>query len=266
MIIELARRLRFGARSILAYSASIVVFEYLLVVVYQTLDLESIRPILETLPRGLQAMMGTEAERLLSPQGFLTLVFTHPVILVLLSAFPLAFAAGALAGEIERRTITLVLIRPISRREVAWAVVVTMLVGVAVTVLALWGGIALWIRVRHLGPINLRAFAWAAASGVAALWVIGAVAVLASAGTSEAGRASGLGVGFALGSYVANYLANLSPDYAWLARYSLFAYWDPQGVVTRGGLRWGDAAVMLAAAAVVISLAVVVFDRRDIAV
>ncbi len=266
MSAEIRRRLRFAARSLVIYSLSIVLFEYLLVRVFQTLPLGTLRPVLETLPRALQAVLGSEFERLLSAEGFLAIVFTHPVILVLLGAFPIAYAAGALAGEVEARTIALVLVRPISRKQVAASVALTVIFGVAFMAASLWGGVALWSRLRGLGPINLAAFAWAAASGAAAFWTIGGVALLASAATSESGRAAGIGIAFALGSYMANYLANLSPGWHWLARYSLFAYWDPQGVIRRGGVVWPDVGVLIALTVLSIGLAVVIFDRRDIPV
>jgi len=52
----------------------------------------------------------------------------------------------------------------------------------------------------------------------------------------------------------------------WLARYSIFAYWDPQGVIRRGTVIASDVGVILAIAMISMFLAVIVFDRRDIAV
>jgi len=263
---DLRRRLRFAVRTLAVYVVAIVLFEYLLVLVFDTLDVERVRPIFETLPRALQAMLGADAERLLSAQGFLGIIFTHPVMLVLLLAFPIAFAAGALAGEVERRTIALVLVRPITRRRIVASAALVLTLTVAALLTAVWGGIALWTRMRGLGPINLAPYGWAAAAGASLCWSIGGVTLLASAASSESGRAAGIGTGFALASYVANYLANLQPDWGWLARYSIFAYWDPQGVIRRGTVVASDVGVMLAIAMTSMLLAVIVFDRRDIAV
>ncbi len=92
------------------------------------------------------------------------------------------------------------------------------------------------------------------------------MALLSSAAASEAGRAGGVSAAFTLASYVADYVAKLSPHWAWLKRYSLFAYWDPQGVVARGGVIWSDVAVLLGVAVLTVLLGIVVFDRRDVAV
>ncbi len=248
------------------YCAAIVLFEYLLVVVYETLGTQTLGPVLQMLPPGIQALLGNENARLLTPGGFLAFLFMHPFVLVLMSAFPIAFASGALAGEVERRTIALILTRPISRRQVAGSVALTMTIGVATMCAALWGGLAMVTRIRGFGPINLVAFGWAAASGAAAFWAVGGVALLSSAAASEAGRAGGVSAAFTLASYVADYVAKLSPDWRWLKRYSLFAYWDPQGVVARGGVVWSDVAVLLGVAALTVLLGIVVFDRRDVAV
>jgi ABC-2 type transport system permease protein len=263
---ELLRRLRFTLRALGVYCAAIVLFEYLLVIVYGTLDAQNLGPVLQMLPPGIQALLGNEVARLLTLEGFLAFIFVHPFVLVLMSTFPIAFASGALAGEVERRTIALVLTRPISRRQVAGSVAVTMLIGVAVMCVALGGGLILITRLRGLGPIDLTAFGWATASAAAAFWAVGGVTLLSSSAASEAGRAGGVGAAFTLASYVANYVGNLAPDWKWLRRYSLFAYWDPQGVVTRGGVLWPDVAVLLGVAALTIVLALVVFDRRDVVV
>jgi ABC-2 type transport system permease protein len=263
---ELRRRLRFTLRALGVYCAAIVLFEYLLVVVYGTLGAQNLGPVLQMLPPGIQALLGNEVARLLTLEGFLAFIFVHPFVLVLMSAFPIAFASGALAGEVERRTIALVLTRPISRRQVAGSVAVTMMIGVTIMCAALWGGLALVTRLRGLGPIDLTALGWAAASAIAAFWAVGGVTLLSSAAASEAGRAAGVGAAFTLVSYVADYVANLSPDWRWLRRYSMFAYWDPQGVVTRGGVLWSDVAVLVGIAALTIVLALVVFDRRDVIV
>lgn len=263
---ELRRRLRFTLPAVGVYCAAIVLFEYLLVVVYGTLGAQNLGPVLQMLPPGIQALLGNEDARLLTLEGFLAFLFVHPFVLVLMSAFPIAFASSALAGEVERRTIALVLTRPISRRQVAGSVAVTMMIGVAVMCAALGGGLPLVTRLRGLGPINLTVFGWAAASGTAAFWAVGGVALLSSAAASEAGRAGGISAAFTLVSYVADYIAKLAPEWRWLKRYSLFAYWDPQGVVARGGVLWPDVAVLLGVAALTIVLAVVVFERRDVVV
>ncbi len=266
MGVELGRRFRFSARALLIYAATALMFQYLLVLVFRTLDVSALAPVMEMLPPGLRALLGAEAAELLSPQGFLALVFIHPVMLVLNTAFLVAFASGALAGEIERRSIALVLVRPVTRRQIVGGVALMLVFGSAVLMGLLWSGTALWTTVYGLGPVDLSAFVWVAGTGLAVLWAVGGVALLASAATSEVGRAAGLGAAFAIGSYVANYLANLSPDWRWLKAYSVFGYWDPQEIVRQGTGHWSDLPVPLAIAGAAFVLALVVFSRRDVAV
>ncbi|HET7264801.1 MAG TPA: ABC transporter permease subunit [bacterium] len=263
---EISRRLRFSLRALGVYSAGLVLFEYLLAVVYGTLGGPNLGAMVQLLPPGIQALLGNEVGRLLTPQGFLAFIFVHPFVLVLMSAFPIAFASGALAGEVERRTIALVLTRPISRRQVVTSIALVMVAGIVAMCAALWMGLVLVTRLRGLGPVDVTALGWAAASGTVAFWVIGGVTLLSSAAASEAGRAGAVGTAFALVSYVADYVANLAPAWRWLKRYSVFAYWDPQGVVARGGLIWSDVAVLVGVAALTTVLAVVVFERRDVVV
>lgn len=262
---EIRRRLHFSLRTIGIYSAAILLFEYVIITTFGSLCFEDLRGLFEAMPPVIKTLLGAQTAALLSLDGYLAIAFVHPVILVLLSAFPIAFAAGALAGEVEGRTVVLILARPVSRRQVVSAAALALAAGVAVMGVALWVGIALWTRLKGIEPVNLAAFGWAAASAAAMFAAVGGYSLLFSALTSEAGRAAGAGAMVTVVMYFLNYLAGLSSQWEPLRRYSLFAYWDPQGIVARGGLRWEDMAVLLGVAAVSMILAVVVFDRRDIA-
>ena len=266
MGVEFVRRARFGARALSAYAAAALLFQYLLVLVFRTLDIGALGPVMEMLPSGLRALLGAEAAELLSPRGFLALVFVHPVMLVLYIAFVIAFASGALAGEIERRSIALILVRRVTRRQIVGGVALMLLLGATVLMVLLWVGTALWTTVYGLGPVDLTAFAWVAGTGLALLWALSGVALLASAATSEGGRAAGLAVAFTIAAYVGNYLANLSTQWRWIKPYSVFGYWDPQEIVRQGTGQWTDLYVPLAVAAAGIVLALIVFSRRDVAV
>lgn len=263
---EFARRLRFTARALTIYVAAALLFQYLIVLVFRSIDVGALGPVMELLPQSVRAVIGAQVAELLSARGFLAFVFVHPVMIVLYLAFVIASASGALAGEIEERSIALVLVRPLTRNRIVGSVALTLLLGTLLLMGALWVGTAVWATVYDIGPVNLAAFAWVAGTGLAVIWSIAGVSLLASAATSEAGRAAGLGAAFAIAAYFGNYLANLSPDWRWLKPYAMFGYWDPQEIVRRGGGQWPDLYVPLAVALSGLILALIVFNRRDIAV
>jgi ABC-2 type transport system permease protein len=264
--VEFARRFRFAARALTIYVAAALLFQYLIVLVFRSIDVGALGPIMELLPESVRALIGAQVAELLSARGFLAFVFVHPVLIALYLAFVIAFASGALAGEIEERSIALILVRRVTRSQIVGGVALMLLLGTVLLLGLLWVGTAVWATIYDLGPISLTAFAWVAGTGLAVLWSIGGVSLLASAATSESGRAAGLGVAFAIAAYFGNYLANLAPDWRWLKPYSMFGYWNPQEIVRRGGGQWPDLYVPLAVAAVGLILALIVFNRRDIAV
>jgi ABC-2 type transport system permease protein len=266
MGVEFARRLRFTARALTIYIAAALLFQYLIVLVFRSIDVGALGPVMELLPQSVRALIGAQVAELLSARGFLAFVFVHPVMIVLYLAFVIAFASGALAGEIEERSIALLLVRRLTRSRIVGGVALTLFLGTILLMGFLWVGTVVWATVYGTGPISLRAFAWVAGTGLAVLWSIAGVALLASAATSESGRAAGLGVAFAIAAYFGNYLANLSPDWRWLKPYSMFGYWDPQEIVRRGGGQWADLYVPLAVAVAGVIAALIVFNRRDIAV
>ncbi|MBI2936339.1 MAG: ABC transporter permease subunit, partial [Chloroflexi bacterium] len=71
----------------------------------------------QQMPKGISAFLKAEGALLLAsgPQGYLAVAFRHPIFLVVLSSFAIATASGALAREIEHRTILILLARPLPR-------------------------------------------------------------------------------------------------------------------------------------------------------
>jgi hypothetical protein len=81
----------------------------------------------------------------------------------------------------------------------------------------------------------------------------------------DRGRAGGLAAGILIFMYLANVIAQLSPDLEWVARLSAFHYFDLKPVIDSGTYPLADTALYLAFAIGGWSLALVLFRRRDLA-
>jgi ABC-2 type transport system permease protein len=230
----------------------------------------------------------------------LTIGYLHPVLQTLICIWAVGRAAGALAGELDRGTMELLLAQPVPRGRVVLAHLVVDALVIPLLCLSLWSGTLLgtWligpfevnmepIRLLNLqftvDPITLRVDPWAFGVG---LWNVGALMFAISGYTmflSSRGRyrlwSLGQAVLVTLVQFVINVLGQLWDGVAWLRPFTVFYYYQPQRIVLHRewavdpGLVWNGGtplvslnviAVLLTVGAVGYGLAYLTFTRRDL--
>jgi ABC-type transport system involved in multi-copper enzyme maturation permease subunit len=264
------RLLRRGLAGTLALLAGIAIFQFLNPLIADSLGgAGGVQSLIETLPASLRAVARIQPELIgfSGLAGYLSLGFTHPLYLVLLSSTTVGFTGRSLAGEIDRGTIALALARPISRRRAYLARVV----GLVVLCLALGvvGSAGIWLGVivsRPAGdfePMHLLAL-----SGVAILlsWAIGGLTLWCSAASSTTGRVVAWATAVLVIFYFVDYFAELWSVLEPIAPVSLLAYFDPGHALVNGQVRPLDAAVLTLAGLGGVIIGAVVFERRDLTI
>jgi ABC-2 type transport system permease protein len=214
-------------------------------------------------PRAISAFLGGSAD-LLHPVGWLALGMTHPITLALLTAAAFNVGAGAVATEIERGTIDLVLSRPVGRARFLTAKAAAALVMVtAVEVGGLLGVLVARATVNGVGEVPLPG----AVKAFGVSWVLFAafakLAVLASARSSLRGHALGFSVAIVVGTFFVNFAALLVDGLYGLRFASPFHYFRPADVMSDGA-RAGDVLVLAGLLAAAGVAAMWWFARRDL--
>jgi beta-exotoxin I transport system permease protein len=198
---------------------------------------------------------------------YLSIAFTHPLVLILLCVFAIAVASRALAGEIERGTVDVLLALPVTRLQFALASGAACAAGLALLLLVHWAGLRLglqWTGVRPPGR-TLSALGYASLNLAALAFCVGGYSFLCSALASERGRAAGLAAGITVTFYFFNVLAQLWERAKFMENLSIFHYHRPLPLLTSGAPAWGDLAVLCSLAALTFLAALWLFARRDIA-
>jgi hypothetical protein len=180
------------------------------------------------IPAALRQFLGVDRLPLNTLSGFLSVAWQHPFLLAALLAVPIALTSALLAGEVEHRTMSLILTRRVGR--------VTLVLSAAMAT-AVWCGVA-------AGAGAIGSLAGAQLMGLSAqvktstlfalalnlfmlMLAVGGMSLLFSAASSERTDAVGWTVTLTLLMYVAHFAAQVWPAAEPWGEISLFHYYTP---------------------------------------
>jgi ABC-2 type transport system permease protein len=252
--------------------------------------------------RVAQTMVGGESVHFERAMDVLSIGYVHPLMQILFCIWAIGRAAGAIAGEIDRGTMELLLAQPIPR----WRVIVAHLsvdaIVIPILCLSLWSGTILGTQLvgpyevstadleksqkllpfpLKVDPTLLAIDPWAFAPG---MWNVGTL-IFAVSGITMAlssvgrfrNRVIGIAVLVTLLQFLVNVVGQLWDTVAWLRPFTVFYYYQPQQIILTGRWTmdplalWGDGhaavpvlAVLFGVGAVSYALALLAFTRRDL--
>jgi ABC-2 type transport system permease protein len=233
----------------------------------------------------MQTLMGGESIRINSTLDMLSIGYVHPLMQIIFCIWAVGRASGAIAGEIDRGTMELLLAQPIARWRVVFAHFLADVITIPLLCLALWAGN--WLGTGLVGMLQLGAARGMLVQVVdpcvfgPALWNVGALIFAVSGYTmalSAAGRFRNRVLGFAVLVTLVQFLVNVVGQ-LWdvvepLRPLTVFYYYQPQQIILSD--RWtvglGSPAllhvnavlVLFAVGAVGYAIALWTFCRRDL--
>ena len=170
--------------------------------------------------------------------------------------------ARALAGEEERNTMGLLLANPIRRSTVIYQKTVAMVLYAFVVGFATFAGVAVGSLLGNLGMSIGNIGATCLLVTLLGL-VYGGIALALSAATGRT-RVSIFGTtGLALIAFVANGLLPFNESLSGLAKWQPFYYYLSSDPLVNG-MNWGHGAIVTGLVVILVALAVVLFERRDL--
>jgi ABC-2 type transport system permease protein len=253
-----AHRLR-----VLVLTLALAAWGFLMPVIYATFGIQ-METILKSgiIPSAFLRLLGADP---FSLEGAIALGTVHPVALGLQLAYPVGFAAVAIAGERQRGTLEVLLSRPISRR----AVFATLLFAIAGFAAATTAGQILGTVVGALAfdvadGLDPTLLAFLGLNTVALLVALAAVCLAASSSFDRVGTPIAIGLALVIGGYVLEVLGTLWPDAAFLQPWSPFHYLRPLEIVA-GRASPGDLLVLGGVGVAAVAFGLWRFPRRDLA-
>lgn len=217
-------------------------------------------------PAMMNAFFGGTLTVVNAVNGWMIGGFVHPIVMLLLSSFIIAVATRALAGEVERGTIDILLACPVSRPRIVGVAMAAMVWGLVLLLGGIYTGTAIGAALAGASrEVDFRALALLVVNLFALFLAIGGYSFLFSALCSERGRAIAWAASVTAASWFINFLAEMWDKLQPLRTFSVFRYYQAQPILVSGHLTGRDLVVLLSVALVSSALALIVFRRRDIA-
>lgn len=237
----------------------------------------------------IQTLMGGESINLMHARDVLSIGYVHPLTQTILCVWAVGRAAAAVAGEIDRGTMELLLAQPVGRPRLIAAHFLVDLVTIPLLCASLWAGN--WLGAAVFGHIDFHAdadagelrvdprmFLPALANVAALLFAVSGYTMCMSAAGRFRWRVLGLAVLVTLGQFLINVIGQLWGAVEPLRPLSVFYYYQPQQIILRDawsvglGRAWHLVAplpINVVAALVAVGLAgyglaLWTFQRRDV--
>jgi ABC-2 type transport system permease protein len=212
-----------------------------------------------------EELMSFGSGSLFTLPGAITLGFQHPLGIAMIGIFAVGASANAVAGELARGTLEVLLARPISRLALYASILVALLIAVLVVLLAILGGMIGGTAMQGItDEVDLGLMPLVAVNGFGLWAAFTTFGLAASVSFDRPGPAIGLSLAYLFLNYFLEILGSLWTDAAWTQDYSLFHHFNPGAILT-GELQVTDLVIVFAAALVPIVYAIMVFPRRDLA-
>jgi ABC-2 type transport system permease protein len=226
---------------------------------YSIID-ENMLSAMDQFPEALLALFG--GGDMSTPEGFYQVETFGMMAPIAVMVVTIAIGARALAGEEAGGTMGMLLANPISRTRIVLEKTVAMVLHAFIVGFAIFAGVAIGSLIGGLGMSVANIAATSALVTLLGL-AFGCLALALSAGVGRVKVAVFVPIGAALAFHLIAAFLPFSDNLAGYAKWSPFYYYLSSDPLVNG-MPWGHAAVLAALPAVLLVVAVALFNRRDL--
>lgn len=253
--------------SILVYAIGLAVYALFVLAIWPSLkeNLSTLDQLWQSYPESIRKAFGGANMQFATFDGFVSVEYFSQMWAIVMIAFSVSIATGAIAGEIEKGTMELLLAQPVSRRSVLVTRHLFFELGLLFIIAVSFAPFLLGAPLIGADLIYGGMFALILPAFLF-FTAIGSLTFMFSAIFSSRGRAIFTSLGIIIFCYALDILAKINDTISHVHFLSLFYYWDPYRYLHGPDWAWGDIAVLAVISVVTTAIAVTWFERRDIAV
>lgn len=213
--------------------------------------------ITEGMPPAFDVFLGANA-----PGGYVVGEMFNLVFPIAVVAFAIIVGAGALAGEERDGTMAILSAQPVSRARLFWAKALGVLAAVTLVVALNWAAMSIFIASKT-SELTFVGVTGATVHLLLLGLAFGSIAFAVAAATGKPGLGSSAAGGIAVISYLAATMLPIVGFTDW-ARLSPWHYYLGHSDPLRDGANLGDLGLFAGIVVVCMTVAVLVFRRRDL--
>lgn len=268
MLNHFVHTIRRNTRSWLIYAGALFVIQVALAGVFNQAGAGlpgGMGMLIDLLPDTVRGFVGSSELDLLTANGALAVAYNHPLTKLMLGIFAVGLTANAIAGELERGTLDLLLARPLHRYELLLGNGLASLLATLVLGGVMLLGTAVGARIGNIsGEIAWADFGWLAINTMMLVLAMSGLGYLFSVLAQRGGQAAGWAGGLIAGMFFINWFATMWDKVEPFAFLSIFYYHQPDQIISGMPNWWVNITVLLAVAVVTFAAAMVIFERRDL--
>ena len=250
-------------RSLIWWAIGIILLALYTAGLYPYIATPAFDQYLSQLPEAVLALLGGSFG-LSTIEAYLHSYFFVMMGPLIFAIYAIAAGSGAIAGEEEKGTLDLLLANPVPRWRVVVEKFAAMFVGTMILAFFLWFGLALTVAFINV-ELDLWLLAQACVSSALAGFSFGALALALGGLRGSRGLSIGVTVGATIIAYLLDSYTSLVKEIEPYKVLSPF-YYGSNARPIFNGLDLSHAAVLVAVSLVCAAIAVVAFERRDVAV
>jgi len=257
-----------NSRTWLIYAAALFVIQVALAAVFQQAGTGlpgGLGMLINLLPDAVRDFVGSRELDLLTANGMLAVAYNHPLSKIVLSVFAVGLSASAIAGELERGTLDLVLARPLRRYKLLLGSGLAFLLACCIMGGIMLLGTLIGSQAGGIGDqVVWSNFYWLTLNAIALMLAMSGLGYLFSALTQRGSHAIFWAGGLVAGMFFLYWFSTLWDKVKPFAVLSLFYYYRPEQIINGAPDWWFNITVLLAVCAVTFGLALFIFERRDL--
>lgn len=256
-------------KTLLVYCLTAVIFLWLYIAIFPSIQAQSsvLVDLVKVMPEPFLKAFGIEVDlyRNLTLESFLATEYFSFILPLMMIALMVSAASKAIAGEIEKGTIDILLSQPISRFQIFLGKYLAGLFDLGVFLIF---SVLATIPLAEIYNIEYKGAAYLKIAFLSLLFSLAvfSFSMLASAIFSEKNKVNFLVVGLMMLMYVINVISSLKESLDYLKYFSFFYYYNPSQVLIHDNIDFSTFWFFGGIIFISTILGVLWFQKRDIAI
>ncbi len=239
-------------------------FEFLFAWLFFESDIKkTVASFILRMPPGFTAFLGIQGGIASFFIQMLAFGYTHPIILICLSFFPISIPARYISGEVELSTFDLLLTKPVSRLVIPLSIFSFLMFALTLQATGMVMGTLAGKFYFDLN-VEIADYAKAALTGVFFFLSMGAISIAVASFQTEKAKAAGKAIGLMVLLYFFDTLVKLSSTLAHLIDYSYFQLYQPGKLIMKQAVMSNSILISLLVTLGFLGVGLIKFNRRDL--